>query len=150
MVFGTFLLLGKSDWANSFFHWSCIFLLIGFDRSHLILQQLWFFTLQWENPFFQTQTKGLKNFAIAEMIGQLLTLTTHPNGQADWFDVLYIEITLMVKTKKKKSMPGQYIYGFLNFSSLFDTFGSSQVDKLLSCGPNILWTDLNSLVPSLW
>ena len=31
VVFGIFLLTGKSDWALVFFRWFCIFLLIGFD-----------------------------------------------------------------------------------------------------------------------
>ena len=37
-----------------FFHWSCIFLLIGFKRAHLVLRQFWFLTLQWANKNFQT------------------------------------------------------------------------------------------------
>ena len=51
MVFGTFHSLGRSVWANSFF--IGIFLLLGFNRSHLVLRQFWFLTLQWPNKIFQ-------------------------------------------------------------------------------------------------
>ena len=50
----TFCSYGIFGWHLGLFHWSCIFLLIGFNRSHLGLRQFWFFTLQWGNQNFQT------------------------------------------------------------------------------------------------
>ena len=44
-------------WANSFsigFVFLCILSLIGFNRSHLGLRQLWFLTLQWSIQNFQS------------------------------------------------------------------------------------------------